>query len=87
MENGKKVSLRRFLANQKMASSWGGGGGGGGFPHPIARATSYCLLPDAFWLRTFKNAFKVGTVNFVNLLSPPSIVKKVRTGSKNSKGT
>ena len=28
MENGKKVSLRRFSANQKMASSWGGGGGG-----------------------------------------------------------
>ena len=29
MEGGKKVSLRRFLADQKIASSWGGGGGGG----------------------------------------------------------
>ena len=34
-----------------------------------------------------KIPFKVGTVNFANLLSPPSIVKKVRTGSKNSQGT
>ena len=48
------------------------------FCHPTAWATSYCLLPDTFWLRTFKNAFKVSTVNFTNLLSPPSIVKKVR---------
>ena len=30
MEGGKKVFLRRFLADQKIASSWGGGGGGGG---------------------------------------------------------
>ena len=52
MEGGKKVSLRRFLADQKIAISWifldfflwGGGGGG----HPIARATTYCLLPDTF---------------------------------------
>ena len=43
--------------------------------HPIARATSYCLLPDTFWLRASKNAFKVGSVKFANLLSPPSIKK------------
>ena len=35
----------------------------------LAWATIYCLLPDTFWLRPFKNAFKVGTVNFANLLS------------------
>ena len=35
----------------------------------------------------FKNAFKVGRVKFANSLSPPSIVKKVRTGSKSSPGT
>ena len=57
------------------------------FCHPVERATSYCLLLYTFWLRTFKNAFKVGTVNFTNLLSTPSIVKKVCTGSKNSQGT
>ena len=35
---GGGVSLRRFLADQKNAF-WG---------HPIARTTSYCLLPDTF---------------------------------------
>ena len=49
---------------------------------PIAWATSYCLLPDTFWLRASKNAFKVGSVKFANSLSPPSTVKKVHTGSK-----
>ena len=52
--------------------------------HPIAQATSYCLLPDSFWLQASKYAFKVGSVKFANSLSPPSIVKKVRTGSKSS---
>ena len=33
------------------------------------------------------NVFKVGSVKFAYSLSPPSIVKKVRTGSKNSQGT
>ena len=55
--------------------------------HPKARATSYCLFPDTFWLRASKNAFNVGSVKFANSLSPPSIVKKVRTGSKSSQGT
>ena len=55
--------------------------------HPIARATSYCLLSDTFWLRASKNVFKVGSVKFANSLSPPSIVKKVPTGSKSSQGT
>ena len=38
-------------------------------------------------LRACKNVFKVGRVKFANSLSPPSIVKKVRTGSKSSQGT
>ena len=54
--------------------------------HPKARATSYCLFPDTLWLRTSKNAFNIGSVKFTNSLSPPSIVKKVRTGSKSSQG-
>ena len=52
-----------------------------------ARATSYCLLPDTFWLRASQNVFKIGSVKFANSLSLPSIVKKVRTGSKISRGT
>ena len=55
--------------------------------HPIARATSYCLFPDTLCLQASKNAFEVGSVKFANSLSPPSIVKKVRTGSKSSRGT
>ena len=45
----EKMSLRRFLADKKIASSW----------------KKYVA----------------------NSLSPPSIVKKVRTGSKSSQGT
>ena len=41
---GKKVFLRCFLADQEIASSWKKCVLG----HPIARATSYCLLPDTF---------------------------------------
>ena len=55
--------------------------------HPIAQAPRYCLLPDTFWLQVSKNAFKVGSVKFVNSVSPPSIVKKARTRSKSSQGT
>ena len=89
MEGGKKVSLRRFLADKKIASSWGRGGevGGSVLGHPIARATSYCLLPDTFWLQASRNVFKVGSVKFAHSLSPPSIVKKACTESKSSQGT
>ena len=83
MEGGKKVSLRRFLADQKIASSWKKCILG----HPIARATSYCLLPDTLRLRVSKNAVKVGSEKFANSLSPASIVKKVRIRSKSSQGT
>ena len=81
----EKQSLQHFLANQKTVSvrkkmhllaSYG-----------TVWATSFCLLPDTLWPQTFKNAFKLGTVNFASSLSPPSIVKKVHTGSKNSQGT
>ena len=55
--------------------------------HPTARATSYCLLPDTFWLRASNNVFKVGSIKFENSLSPSSILKKVCTRSKSSQGT
>ena len=83
MEVEKKVSLRRFWLTRRPASSWKKWVLG----HPIARVTSYCLLPDTFWLRASKNAFKVGSVKFANSLSPPSTLKKVRTGSKSSQRT
>ena len=38
------MSLHRFLSDQKIENSWKKIGLG----HPIARATSYCLLPDTF---------------------------------------
>ena len=62
MEGGRKVSLRRFLTDQKIACLWNFFVLG----HPITRATSYCLLPDTLWLRASKNAFKVGSVKFAN---------------------
>ena len=34
-----------------------------------------------------KKIFEVGSVKLANSLSPPSIVKKIRTGSKSSQGT
>ena len=82
MESGKILSLHQFLAYQKIASSWKKCVLG----HPIARATSYCLLLDTFWLQASKNAFKVGSVKLANSLSLPSIVKKVCTRSKSSQG-
>ena len=56
-------------------------------PRLLQQQKSYCLLPDTLWLRASKNAFKVGSVKFANSLSPPTIVKKVCTGSKSSQGT
>ena len=44
MEGGKKVSLCHFLSDQKITSLWKKCILG----HPIAQATSYCLLPDTF---------------------------------------
>ena len=79
----KNMSSHHFWADQKIVSSWKKCI----FWHPISWATIYCLLPGTFWLWAFKNALKVGTVNFANSLSLPSIVKKVHTGSKNSQGT
>ena len=80
MEGGTKVSLHHFSPDQKIASSWKKCILG----HPIAQATSYCLLPGTFWLWVSKNVFKVGSVKFANSLSPPSILKKVCTRSKSS---
>ena len=42
----------------------------------------FLLVARCTLKRAFKNAFKVGTVNFTNSLLLPSTVKKVCTGSK-----
>ena len=54
-----------------------------------SQSTSNKLLLIARHIMTtcLKNAFNVGSVKFANSLSPLSIVKKVRTGSKSSQGT
>ena len=83
MDGWKKVSLCLFFWLTRRSRVRGKGVLG----HPIAWATNYCLLPVTFWLRAARNAFKVGCVKFTNSLTPPSIVKKVRTGSKSSQGT
>ena len=85
MEGGEKSVFASFffLADQKIANLWKKCIWG----HPTAWATSYCLLPDTFWLRASKNIFKVGNEKFANSLSMPSIAKKICTGSKSSQGT
>ena len=58
--------------------------------HPIARATSYYFLPDGDISSDYgppKMPLKLAVLKFANSLSPPSIVKKVRTGNKSSQGT
>ena len=84
MEGGKKVAWRRFLADKKIASSWEKKKRFG-----ASNSTSNKLLLVARHVLTtgLQNAFKAGSVKFANSLSPPSIVKKVRTGSKSSQGT
>ena len=82
MEGGKKVCLRRFLADQKIASS----------SKKMRFGASYStsnrlLLVARHILITDKNVFKLGSVKFANSLSPPSILKKVLTGRKSSQGT
>ena len=69
------MSLRRFSADQKIASVWG----------KKCLVASYStsnkfllVVRHTLSLTTgLHNAFKVGTVNVANSLSLPSIVKKV----------
>ena len=83
MEGGKNV-FASFFGWQKIASSWKKMRFGASY------STSNKLLLVARHIPTTglqKNAFKVGSVNFAKSLSLPSIVKKVRTGSKSGQGT
>ena len=83
MEGGKKVSLRHFFGWPEDCEFVGEKKKCFGASY----STSNKLLPDTLWLQASKNAFKIGSVKFANSLSPPSIVKKVHTGSKSSQGT
>ena len=80
MEGGKKVSLCCFLADQKIVSLWEKNRFGASY------STSNKLLFVARHILTM-GPQKCLSVKFANSLSPPSIVKKVRTGSKSSQGT
>ena len=81
MEDGEIVSLCRFLVDQKIVSSWKIDILG----HPIARATSYCLLPDTFWQQASKNVFKIGSVIFVHCHRLP-LWRKYAPEVKTAKG-
>ena len=86
-DDGGKVSLHRFQADQKIASA--------------CEKNVFCcccfaasstsnkfLLVARHTLTTgLQNAFKVDTVNFANSLPQFSIAKNVCTGSKNSQKT
>ena len=81
MEGGKKAC--HLLADQKIASSW-----------KKNRFGASCSMHDKLLLVArhilttgLQNAFTVGSIKFANSLSLPSIVKKVRPGSKSSQGT
>ena len=78
----KKCHCIIFLADQMITILWKKSILG----HPIVQATSYCLLPDAFWLQASKNAFKVGSVKFANSLSPLSLWRKYTPKVKAAKG-
>ena len=78
----KKKCLWRFLADQKMASSWEKKRVLG---HPIAQAHTACCQTHSDD-RPPKMPLNFGSVKITNSLSPPSIVKKVHTGSKSSQG-
>ena len=83
MEGGKKSVFasffgwpedREFVEKMRFVASY---------------STSNKLLLIARHIMTtgLQNAFKVGSVKFANSLSPPSIVKKVPTGSNSNQGT
>ena len=84
MEGGKKsvfasffwLTRRSRVRRKKMR-----------FGASYSTSNELLLMPDTFWLRASKNVFKVGSVKFANSLSPPTSVKKVRTGRKSSQGT
>ena len=50
----------------------------------LLHVTSFACFENHFHMCA---CIKAGIVNFVNLPSPPSVVKKVRTGSINNQGT
>ena len=81
MEGEKKVSLRRFFADQKIASSRKKIRLGASYSNKLLLISRHIMTTGS------KNAFKIGSVKFANSLSLSSIVKKVRTGSKGSQGT
>ena len=53
---------------------------------PVARAASYCLLPDTIWLWAAQNALKVGGVKFANYCHRLPLWRKYAHEVKAAKG-
>ena len=79
----EKVSLRRFLDDQKIAISWKKMR----FGTSCSMSNKLLLVARHILTTGLQKCLKVGSVKFANSLSPPSIVKTIRTGSKGSQGT
>ena len=85
MEGGKKKCLCVVLFGWPFPRVRGGKKKS--FGASYSTSNKLLFVASTFWLRASQNVFKIGNVKFANSLSPPSIVKKVRTGSKSSQGT
>ena len=85
MEGEKKVSLHRFFGSPEDHEFVEKNVFWGILKHE-QQVIAYCQTQYDY-RPPKKIAFKVGSVNFANSLSPPSIVKKVFTRSKSSQGT
>ena len=79
---GGKNGFASFLAGYKIAISWGEKA----FWASCSTSNKLLLVARHTLTTGLKNFFKAGSVKFASSLSPPSIVKKVRTGSKISQG-
>ena len=80
MEGWKKVSLRRFFADQMIANSLKKMRFGASY----SARNKLSLVARHILTTGLQNVLKVGSVKLANSLSPPSIVKKVGTRSKSS---
>ena len=83
MEGGKNGLCVFFGTDQKIAISWKKMCLGASY----STSSKLLLVARHIVITGLKNAIKCGSVKFAKSLSPSSIVKKVRTGSKSIQGT
>ena len=65
----------------------GGGGGGGRGGASYSLSNKFLLVVRPILIIVLQKCLTVGTLNFANSLSPPSIAKKVCTENKSGQGT